>query len=124
MIIMKTELVFYDQNGRPIAYCEDGEYIYLYSGTPVAYFYEDSIYSFKGKHLGRFSDGWLRDNDGNCALFTEDATSGVMKPMRKMRPIKKIKKVKPMKSIKKMKPMKKINKRSWSSYSSELFFDQ
>ena len=29
-------MTFYDLHGKPLAYCEDGENIYLFSGVPVA----------------------------------------------------------------------------------------
>jgi len=45
-------LEFYDYQGQPFSYCEDGETIYPYAGIPIAYIYEDSIYSFNGRHLG------------------------------------------------------------------------
>lgn len=60
---------FYNRHGRAIAYTEDGEYLYLYSGTPVGYFSDDSVYSFSGHHLGRFNDGWIRDNSGACVFL-------------------------------------------------------
>lgn len=50
----KEEIIitFYDLYGNAIAYCEDNETIYLFTGQPVAYLYEDSVYSFDGRQLG------------------------------------------------------------------------
>ena len=39
---------FYNYEGKPIAYCEDKENIYLFSGQPVAYFYNDLVYGYNG----------------------------------------------------------------------------
>lgn len=50
-------MIFYNSNGEPIAYSEDLDTIYLFSGEPVAYFYSGAIYSFKGHHLGWYE--WL-----------------------------------------------------------------
>jgi len=69
------EFIFYDLNGSPTAYTEDGTHIYFFSGEPVAYFVDESVYSFTGVHLGRFENGWIRDNNGDCVFFTEYATS-------------------------------------------------
>ncbi|EON70472.1 4-fold beta flower protein [Lysinibacillus sphaericus] len=121
---MGNDLVFYNSSGVPIAYCEDEENIYLYNGKPAAYFYNDSIYSFKGKHLGRFNNGWFRDNNGYCVFFTENASGGPFKPMKSMTPIKSMKSMKPIKSVKFMRPMKPMNSSNWSKLSSEIFFDQ
>ncbi|HEY3295667.1 MAG TPA: hypothetical protein VGL38_09515 [bacterium] len=84
------ELSFYDQNGDAIAYCEDGENIFLYDGQVVACFDKDRqcVYAYSGRYLGRFSSGWVRDLDGDYLLFTSQATGGprkpnIMKPPRK-----------------------------------------
>ena len=47
-------LTFYDSSGKPVAYTEDGTHIYLFSGEPVAYLDNESVYSFSGKHLVQF----------------------------------------------------------------------
>lgn len=39
-------LDFYDSNGRPYAYSDDGETIYSFTGIPIAYISDDSIFSF------------------------------------------------------------------------------
>jgi len=117
------ELTFYDSKGRPIAYAEDGTYIYLFSGKPVAYLDNESVYSFSGKHVGRFRNGWIRDNNGQCVFFSENATGGSMKPMKMMKTMKSMKQIKPMKSMKEMRPMRSMDSLSWSELSGEQFFE-
>ena len=55
-------LVFYDKKGKPIAYCDDGETIYLLTGRPICYITSDAVFSFEGKHLGWFENGWIANN--------------------------------------------------------------
>ena len=95
-------LDFYDSQGRPYAYSDDGETIYSFSGVPIAYISNDSIYSFSGKHLGYFNNGIIRDKHGDSLLFTDGASGGPMKPMKRMKPMKGMKRMKPMKGIKEM----------------------
>lgn len=45
-------LNFYDRDRKPIVYTDDDEHLYAYCGRPVAYFYEGSVYSYPGRHLG------------------------------------------------------------------------
>jgi len=99
------EIIFYNSQGHPTAYTEDEVYIYLFSGQPVAYIDDSSVFAYNGRHLGRFEDGWIRDNQGNCVFFTEDS-SGV-----------------PMKPMKSMKPMRPMNTLLWSQLSGEQFFE-
>lgn len=67
------DITFYDRTGRPIAYTSDGKHIFTFRGKAVAYVDKDSVYSYSGAHLGRFVDGWVRDNGGRCVFFTENA---------------------------------------------------
>lgn len=120
-----SDNTFYNRQGKPTAYTNDEVHIYLFSGTPVAYFSNDSVYSFSGKHLGRIGNGWIRDNSGKCVFFTTEASgSGPVKPVRGVSPVKGVRGVRPVKSVKQTKPSKPVNSTSWSSLSSEDFFAQ
>lgn len=113
---------FYSKTGKPIAYTEDGEHIYTFSGRPVAYLNEDAVYSFSGQHIGWFEDGWLRDIKGKCVFFTNTASGGPVKPVKHVKPIKGVKHVKPVKGVKNIKSVKAVKSLSWSSLSSEQLF--
>ena len=117
------ELTLYDSAGRPVAYSDDGEHIYSFDGRPVAYFHDDSVWSFDGRHLGRFESGWVRDNQGNGAFFTESATGGPLKPMRELKPLKGLKQLRPLKALRQLRPLKPLNSLDWSKLSGEHFFD-
>ena len=117
-------LDFYDSNGTPIAYSDDGEHIYTFDGRPVAYLSQDSVYSFSGAHLGRFETAMIRDNDGEVALFTEGATGGPPKPLRQLKPLKGLKQLKPLKGIKELQPLRPLPSSSWSRLSGEKFFGE
>ncbi|MFQ2194458.1 4-fold beta flower protein [Aeromonas jandaei] len=113
---------FYSKSGSPIAYTEDGQHIYLFSGAPVAHLDGDAVYSFSGNHIGWFEDGWVRDLKGKCVFYTASATGGPVKPVKKVKPVKSVKRVKPIKGVKKVKSVKAIKSLSWSPLSSEQFF--
>lgn len=114
---------FYNKNGKPIAYTGNDRDIYLFNGTPVAYISSDSIYSFPGKHLGWYINGWIIDHSGRRVFFTRGATGGPGKPGRRGRPGKSGKKGKPGKGGKEGKPGKPGITNSWSSMSSKEFFE-
>ena len=118
-------MTFYDYHGVPVAYTEDNETIYLFTGEPVAYFYENTVYSFSGVHLGWFEDGWIRDLYGACVFYTENATgSGPVKPVKCVRPVKCVKYVKPVKCVREIKRVKAVNTLSWSRLSGTSFFQK
>lgn len=113
---------FFDSKGKPYAYTDDGETLYTFSGNPVAYISDDSIYSFSGTHLGYFENGLLRDRHGDALLFTSGASGGPLKPLTMMEPLKSLKQLKPLKSLRQLKPLKPIATLCWSTYSPEHIF--
>ena len=118
-------MVFYDNHGRPTAYTEDDIHIYLFTGEPVAYLHEDTVYGYNGRQFGWFHDGWIRDLNGNCVFFTENATgSGPIKPVKHVCPVKCVKRVKPVKHIKRVRRIKAVKKLNWSQLSGVVFFAQ
>lgn len=113
---------FYDNNGTPVAYTEDGIHLYTFSGRPVAYFQDDSLYTYGGQHLGRLANGHIRDNRGQVALFSENAAGGPMKPLRKLLPLKGLKQLLPLKGLRQLKPMAPMSSNNWSQLSGSQFF--
>ena len=115
---------FFDRNGKATCYAPDGEHLYLWTGKPVAYFSDDRVYSFKGKLLGWFSNGWLYDRKNMPALFSPDASGGPIKPVRSVTPVKSVRSVLPVKSVKSVAHVRPVRSSSWSPHSSKLYFQQ
>ncbi|MDA3616341.1 4-fold beta flower protein [Polluticaenibacter yanchengensis] len=113
---------FYDRSGFPSIYTEDDEHLYDFSGNPIAYISENSIYNYRGRHLGWFDNGWIKDSSGNCFLFSEIASGGPLKPLKKLKPLKSLKKLKPIKGLKQLKPLKPLSTLNWSIHTINDFF--
>lgn len=61
------EIGLFDKRGEPVAYISDdyNHTIYLWDGIPVAYLYQSEyVYGNNGRHLGRFIDNILYDEQG------------------------------------------------------------
>lgn len=116
--------IFYNKTGSLIAYTEDNCHVFRFTGEPLAYINEDSVYTYEGKHLGFYQDGWIRDNDGMCVFFTKEAKGGPPRAMQEISPVKS-----PKSKIPTKKPrnhcLKKLEiKQVWSELSSINFFEQ
>jgi len=85
----------------------------------------DAVFGFNGKHLGWIEDGWVRDLNGGCVFFTENAHgSGPVKPVKQVKPVKGVKHIKPVKNVRQVKRIKSIKIISWSGLSGVQFFMQ
>ena len=112
----------YNHDGDPIAFSDDNEHIFSFRGEPLAYIYDNKVYSYKGRHLGWFMDGWVRDLRGSCVFFTENASGGPVKPIKRVAPIKGVRGIKPIKQIREIAKIKPVFTYSWSSDSNIYFF--
>ena len=79
-------MTLYGSLGHALAYSDDGIHIFLFSGEPVAYVSNGSLYSDAGKHLGWLANGWVRDHSGRCVLFTDRASGGPPMPEKGQKP--------------------------------------
>lgn len=116
--------IFYNKRGSLIAYTGDNCHIFSFTGEPLAYINEDSVYTYEGKHLGFYQDGWIRDNDGMCVLFTKDAKGGPPRAMQDIGPVKSPKSKIPVKKPREHQLKKPEIKQVWSELSSVKFFEQ
>ena len=69
------ERTLFNRNGEPVAYiCDDyHETIYLWDGSPVAYlFNEEHIFGINGRHLGRFINDIIYNDNGERIGFTSN----------------------------------------------------
>ena len=116
-------MTFYEHSGKPIAYTEDDVHIFLYTGYPVGYLFDDSVYSYSGRHLGTVRMGWIRDHAGNGVFFTDEALNGGPPlPQKQVKPPKLLKKPKPLKGRREAPPPRAEETAEWSAHSSERFF--
>lgn len=116
-------MTFYDRAGVPTAYIEDGENIVLFSGKPVAYLAGEYIYTFGGRQLGIFEDGWVRDIKGYAVFFTDEASGcGPVKPVKCVEPVRGVKQVFPVKGVPQVPYVKSVPVLAWSHLSGKQFF--
>ena len=116
--------IFYDAHGEPSAYMQDGTNIYLVTGEPVAYVDSNSVYSFRGHHLGWYLDGWVWDRHGAAVLFTNSAIGGPVLPKRRELPGIPPSLVLPPRTERQMPPRRPGLSGTWSSLSPLDFFRQ
>lgn len=116
--------IFYDKTGNPVVYTDDGTTLFLFSGEPIAYFYQDTVYSFSGHQLGWFWDGWIRDTNGYCALFSNFSTGGITKPICKTLPIKNHQMIPSIKKTRVVTLPKPVKRNAWSVLSGLRLFYQ
>jgi hypothetical protein len=116
------ELSLYDAGARAVAYVadEDDQTIYLWSGKPVAYLLDGSVFGFNGKHLGWFEKGVVYDHDGGLVAALASRFNGPVQTPG----LKALKELRPLKSLRELKPLKPLFSYSWSETPARYFFLQ
>lgn len=115
-------ICFYDRDGSGIAYCDDGKHIFLFSGEAVAYLEDDAVYSYRGELIGWFEEGWLRDKDGRCVAFSEQAAGGPPHSVRQSKPHQSVKQYMPTEEHRDPRALRPIHSNAWSSLTAFQFF--
>lgn len=115
---------FHTRAGDACCYVVDGTHLYLWDGSPSAYIVEGRVYSFTGRQLGWFENGWLYDRSNRPALYSADARGGPVKPVRKVKPVKSVRQVRPIKSVRQVALVRPVRSLSWSPISDPAYFNQ
>jgi hypothetical protein len=120
-----SQLVFSDSRGHVVALKDDDDdVVCLWGGAPVAILGTASVYGFDGRHLGWFVEGWIRDHDGACVYYTDDAIGGPVRPARRTRPARGTRKARPSRKARQPPPLRRPNRRVWSDLAvGSAFFD-
>lgn len=104
----------YDRHGRTIAWIHN-DYIYDYHGSRVlAFIKNNSLFTTRGRHLGRFTNGFLRDTNGHAVAFVRGAKSGPVTPVTQVAPIPPIPAIPPIPPVPPIPPIPPIDSLSWS----------
>ncbi len=113
----------YDCTGKPFAYVSEDGTFFSFRGIPLAFLQNEYVYSFSGKELGTFEDGWLRDLNGDCVLFAKDATGfAPSKPFCQKCPVPATHSILPTRPIPAVPCGKAIKSCAWSRVSANDFF--
>jgi hypothetical protein len=122
-----AQLVFSDSRGQVVALKDDDDdVVFLWGGRPVAIVDDESasLYGFDGRHLGWFVEGWIRDHDGACVYYTDEASGGPVRPVRRTRPKRGARTARPRPRARQSPPPRHANQRVWSSLAvGGAFFD-
>ena len=115
-------IYFYDRLGNPVAYSDDDRHIFLYGGEAVAYLESSAVYSYRGTLIGWFEQGWLRDKDGRCVAFTDQALGGPPRPAKLSKPTQAVKQYTPTEESRDSRSLRPIHSNAWSALSAAAFF--
>lgn len=115
-------ITFYDRNGSAIAYSDDDVHVFLFDGEPVGYLEDDAMYSYPGELMGWFEGGWLRDKDGRCVAFSEQAQGGPPHAVAERKPHPALKQALPPQQRRDPRALRPIHSNAWSSLSATDFF--
>lgn len=122
VIPQESEVTLFDKNAQPVAYINyvnKDSTIYMWDGTPVAYFDgKEDIYHFNGHFLGWYINGVLYDTDGYAVAAQKGIVRGeIIMSNTHLESVKGVKHIKPVPHIHSLKPITPSFKDKWSTCS-------
>jgi hypothetical protein len=101
------QIDLFDGYGAPVAYVDHlkRDTLFLWSGEPVAYLLDGSVFGFNGAHLGWLQDGVLWGHSGEALGFTAPPASAAAATQDKPKgnqlplPVKLMRDVEPLKPL-------------------------
>jgi len=112
----------HDQRGETVGWLKK-DIVYDIDGSPVAFIRKKEVINFHGMHLGRFVNGFFRDEGGQVVTFIKGATGGPILPIPSITPIPPIPGITPIRPISPIPPIAPINSLSWSSKSWNAYLE-
>lgn len=80
-----------------------------------------NVFSYSGKYLGEFEDGFFWDMYGNAVAFVEGASNGPLTPITEIPPIPPIHPIPPIPPVPPIPPIPPIHSLGWSQMTFEDF---
>lgn len=111
----------YDRMGRVKGWLRKGEVLNL-QGQYLAFCRNESVITFRGKHIGWFSQGTFRDQQGNPVAFIKGAFTGMAMPALSAIPAQPAISAYPAMPAIPATPARPARSLSWSSGEVELYF--
>lgn len=117
------KIFLYDSAGRAIALLRNDGIVFSISGRALAFLDNEYLYSFSGRQIGTFEEGWIRDLSGACVLFAKGACGfAPIKPVCQVDPVPAVLCVPPVKPVPAVPFVKAIKSCGWSSIDLGTFF--
>ncbi|RJR29204.1 hypothetical protein C4564_02590 [Candidatus Microgenomates bacterium] len=122
---MKTIDVIYNRFGKPIyRMLNDGRLVY-FDGRNGGLWVKNNLYNYRGKHVGWYEGGLVRDHQGRIVGFGEKVTDTIRPflPFKQFKPFSSSPHMKPLKPLLQFEPFKPFKSYGWSSINLGNFFD-
>ena len=113
-------LIFFNKAGKAVLFANNKNDIFSFSGIPVGYIQNDSVYAYFGAHLAWFLDGWILNHGGEALFFTKNAVGGPGRPAVQNIPNRSALQTPPSKRSIASAPSRPVKRNVWSDASDDL----
>ncbi len=90
-------------------------------GVHRAFINSSAVYTYQGRYLGRFEDGFLRDRDGHAVSFVRGASGGPTTPTAEVPPTPPRPSIPPLAFVPPAPPVPPVTYLGWSVLDFESF---
>ncbi len=102
----------YDRGGSVVGWIHEGRILDT-SNEYRGFLRGDSVYSMEGSYLGRYRQGFFRDQSGDAVAFTPGASGGPLQPLRRLAPLAPLVPLAPLNPLPPIAPLAPIDTLRW-----------
>ncbi len=113
-------LTFFNKTGKAILFTNNKKDIFSFSGIPVGYIQNNSVYAYFGAHLAWFLDGWILNHGGEALFFPKNAVGDLGRPAVQSIPNRPAPQTPPNKRSRASAPSRPVKRNVWSDASDDL----
>lgn len=114
---MNNEIdVIYNRYGEPVLRLLDNGRLVGFDGLSVGFLEGVNLYNYRGKHVGWFENGIMRDHDSECVGFGENVMDvpRPLLPFKQFKPFPAFVQFEEFRPFRQMAPFRTVKKYGWS----------
>lgn len=124
-ISMEEVDVIYDRYGKPVFRLLDNGRLVRFNGSSAGFLVDNNLYDYRGRHVGWYSEGLVRDHHGHVVGFGKNVTDNVhpFLPFKQFKPFAGFVQFEPFRPFLSFEPFRPFKSYAWSNILLENIFN-
>ncbi len=117
--------VIYDRYGKPVFRLLSNGRVVKFNGVNAGFLVRDNLYTYRGRHVGWYAEGLVRDHHGHVVGFGENVVDNVhpLLPFKQFKPFAGFLQFEPFRPFLPFEPFRPFKSYAWSNILLENLFN-